>query len=137
MSYLEVRHADQLGWLCDNDLLLVCEKSTDDDNEERTRRQRFVPQLNFNDQKWFPVQRRRPQRSSRTADDEVLSELSSLLAGREYVSEQNHHFDRKLFQQAQAAQASEEKKLHELQRRQQQHSSHLPTARKRPSKFND
>jgi hypothetical protein len=129
MSYIEIKHNDHIGWFCNNDLILVCEReifSNDvespfiDDNSIyssqiiRTRR-RYIPKVDFNDEKLFPS-------TTRINDEEILSELNSMLACREYVSKQNHFFDRKQFQQAQAAQADEEKKLEEFKKRQQEQS---------------
>jgi hypothetical protein len=100
MSYSEVVHENQAGWLCNNDLLLVCERDeleqrphcslTDETPipmRTRTRR-RHVPQLDFTDRTLFPRCSRVP------VDDELVSELSSLLACREYVRTSNEYFDR-------------------------------------------
>jgi hypothetical protein len=147
MSYIEVKHNELAGWFCNNDLVLVCERETIendtnnpfmDDNKlqsiyssriRRTRR-RYVPKVNFNDEKLFPFISTKSARTTIThssnneinIDEELVSELNSMLACREYVSKQNHFFDRKQFQQAQAAQANEEKKLEEFKKREHEQS---------------
>ncbi|CAF1038798.1 unnamed protein product [Adineta steineri] len=139
MSGIEIEYNNHTGWLCNNDLILVCDReeiidnSFMDDNKlqlmNRTRR-RYIPKVNFNDKKLFPSILNRTVTHEINTDDELLSELSSMLACREYVSKQNHFFDRKQFQQAQAAQADEEKKFHEHQKRQQE-QSHIERQQRR------
>ncbi|CAF1552885.1 unnamed protein product [Adineta ricciae] len=153
MSFIEVEHDDQIGWFCNDDLILVCEREIlmdnpfmNDDQLQSMHgiRRRYVPKVDFNDKKLFPSFSIR-----KNQDDELHSELDSMLSCREYVSKQNHFFERKLFQQAQAAQADEEKKLEEYKKRREeqrkrQHLLHItrfdekryiPHVRKRPSRF--
>jgi translation initiation factor 1 (eIF-1/SUI1) len=146
MSFIEIEHNQHIGWFCNNDLILICDRETSindsdcpfmDDNKlrliqssyiNRTRRHRYIPKVNFNDEKLFPSILNKSLRSTILnlssneidTNEELLSELNSMLACREYVSKQNHFFDRKQFQQAQAAQADEEKKLEEFKKRQQE-----------------
>ncbi|CAF3260074.1 unnamed protein product [Rotaria socialis] len=146
MSYIEIQHDEHTGWLCNNDLILMCDREIfpndvnslfiDDDRlrsmySSRLHRKsrRHIPKLDFNDEKLFPSIFNRTTRITTTTnifsdeinlDEELISELNSMLDCREYVRKQNHFFDRKQFQQAQAAQADEEKKLEEFKRRQQE-----------------
>ncbi|CAF2390787.1 unnamed protein product [Rotaria sp. Silwood2] len=148
MSYIEIEHNQHTGWLCNNDLILVCDRETFtndtnslfmDDNKLQsiyssyiTRKcRRYIPKLDFNDEKLFPSISNKTTRTTTTVttnitskeikiDEELISELNSMLDCREYVSKQNHFFDRKQFQQAQAAQADEERKLEEFKKRQQE-----------------
>jgi translation initiation factor 1 (eIF-1/SUI1) len=146
MSYIEIEHNEHIGWFCDNDLVLICDRETFtndsdspfmDDNKLRSiysscvsqsRRHRHIPKVDFNDKKLFPSLSNKSTRSvisnitphDINTDEELISELKSMLACREYVSKQNHFFDRKQFQQAQAAQADQEKKLEEFKKRQQE-----------------
>ncbi|CAF1079011.1 unnamed protein product [Rotaria sordida] len=145
MSYIEIEHNEHTGWFCNNDLILICDQETFindtnspfmDDNKLQsiysthiTRKcRRHIPKLDFNDKKLFPYISNKTIRTTITnissneinIDEELLSELNSMLDCREYVSKQNHFFDRKQFQQAQAAQADEEKKLEEFKKRQQE-----------------
>ncbi|CAF0896750.1 unnamed protein product [Rotaria sp. Silwood1] len=149
MSYIEVQHDEHIGWFCNNDLILVCDRETFnnennspfmDDNKLQsiyssfiTRKcRRHIPKLDFNDEKLFPSRSHKTTRTTTTItnitsneinlDEELISELNSMLDCREYVSKQNHFFDRKQFQQAQAAQADQEKKLEEFKKRQQEQS---------------
>jgi len=133
MSFIEIEYNDHTGWFCNNDLVLHCDRETSiididkpfmDDNKlqsiysshiNHTRRRRHIPKVDFNDEKLFP------SKSNRTTnlDEELLSELNSMLACRKYVSKQNRFFDRK---QCQQAQVDEEKKLEEFRKRQQEQS---------------
>lgn len=146
MSYIEIEFNEQSGWLCSKDLMLICDRATCineiassfmDDHKlqsvysSRTTRKcrRYIPKVDFNDEKLFPSISNRITRTTTNQytneviiDDELVSELNSMLACREYVSKQNHYFDRKKFQEAKAAQAEEEKKLEEYKRRQQEQS---------------
>jgi hypothetical protein len=127
-------------------------QSISSSHRNRIRRRRYIPKVDFNDEKLFPSTIRM------NIDEEILSELNSMLACREYVSKQNHFFDRKQFQQAQAAQADEEKKFEDFKKRQQeqnrierqqrrrQHPSYIsrfdekryvPSIRKKLYKFHD
>jgi hypothetical protein len=162
MSYIEIEYNEHTGWFCNNDLILICERETFSNDVEnpfmddnliyssqiiRTRR-RYIPKVDFNDEKLFPSTTRI---NDINIDEELLSELNSMLACREYVSKQNHFFDRKQFQQAQAAQADEEKKLEEFKKRERpqrrrQHPSYIsrfdekryvPSIRKKFYKFHD
>jgi len=162
MSYIDIEHNNHTGWFCNNDLILICERETFSNDVEspfidnnssqiiRTRR-RYIPKVDFNDEKLFPSTTRI---NNINIDEELLSELNSMLACREYVRKQNHFFDRKQFQQAQAAQADEEKKLEEFKKRQheqnkigrRQHPSYVsrfdekryvPSIRKKLYKFHD
>ena len=144
MSYIEIEYDKHIGWFCNNDLLLICDPETlknetespfMDDNRLQTiyaltqtrRRQRHIPTVNFNDEKLFPLLLSKTTRTTTSNvlnkgingyDEELISELNSMLDCREYVRKQNHFFDRKQFQQAQAAQVDEEKKLVEFRKRQ-------------------
>ncbi|UJR10718.1 hypothetical protein I4U23_014908 [Adineta vaga] len=153
MSFIEVEYCEQSGWFCNNDLILICERemNLDDSNnffmtdrklQSITRNhRRSIPNVDFNDRKLFPSLSTRITRvARRNQDDELRSELDSMLSCREYVSKQNHFFDRKQFQQAQAAQAEEEKKLEEyIKRREEQRkrtrSDEKRYIRKKPSRF--
>jgi hypothetical protein len=148
MSFIEIEYNEHTGWFCNNDLILICDRETFpndteslfmDDNKLQTRR-RYIPKVNFNDEKLFPS-----MNISMNNNEELLSELNSMLAGREYVRKQNDFFDRKQFQQAQAAQAEEEKKFQDLKKR-RQHPSYIsrfdekryvPTMRKKFYRFHD
>lgn len=173
MSYIEIEQNKNIGWFCNNDLILISEReiNNNDNNESlfmddnrlqlicslhRTRiRRRYIPKVDFNDEKLFPSITRM---NDKNTNEDILSELNSMLACREYVSKQNHFFDRKQFQKAQAAQADEEKKLEEFKKRQheqnkierqqrrRQHPSYVsrfdekryvPSIRKKLYKFHD
>ncbi len=132
MSYIEIEYNEHTGWFCNNDLILICDReifsndaqspfmndnklqSLSSSNITRTHR-RYIPKIDFNDEKLFPCTRR--MNNNRNIDEELVSELNSMLACREYVRKQNHFFDRKLFQQAQADQ---EKKLEEFKKYQEE-----------------
>lgn len=95
MSYIEI---EKHSWFCHNDLLLVCEREKSfeenaslfmSDDQLQIRRHRFIPTVNFNDEKLFSSLKRR-----KNFDDEVKSELNSLLACREYSRKQNPFYDR-------------------------------------------
>jgi hypothetical protein len=122
MTYIEIEHQQSTGWFCNDDLILICDREVsfndsdspfmDDRKLQKLTRtcRRYIPRVDFKDAKLFP--------SIIRFNDEIQLELNSMLACREYVSKQNHFFDRKQFQRAQAAQAEEEKKLEEYQKRQ-------------------
>jgi hypothetical protein len=139
MSYIEIEHNQHTGWFCNDDLILICDREIFIDDGEcefmddrklqkmtRTCR-RYIPKVDFNNEKLFPS----TIRMNISINEEIQSELNSMLACREYVSKQNHFFDRKQFQQAQAAQAEEEKKLEEFQKR--QHEQNKIRRRQHPS----
>ena len=117
MSHIEVVHDRVIGWFCDDDLLLVSEREAFDststcslmsDSQLQSicsaffarKSRRFVPKIDFNDVKLFPSSLNPSKRvpiAHRRAnlDDELVSELDSMLACREYVRKQNHYSDRK------------------------------------------
>jgi hypothetical protein len=146
MSFIEIEYNKQTGWFCNNDLILICDRETFptdteslfmDDNKLQIRR-RYIPKVDFNDEKLFPS-----MNISRNNNEELISELNSMSAGREYVRKQNDFFDRKQFHQA--AQAEEEKKFQDLKKRRQHPSyisrfdekRYIPTIRKKFSRFHD
>ena len=112
MTQIEVVHDRLIGWLCDDDLLLVSDREAFDatttcslmsDSQLQSicsalfarKSRRFVPKIDFNDVKLFPS-KRMPMAHRRTnLDDELVSELDSMLACREYVRKQNHYSDRR------------------------------------------
>jgi hypothetical protein len=139
MTYIEIEHKQSIGWFCNDDLILICDREIFlDDNTEslfmndrklqkltRTSR-RYIPKVNFNDEKLFPSITRMNEKKF---DEEIQSELNSMLACREYVRKQND--DRKQFQRAQAAQVDEEKKFEEFQK--YQHELNKIRRRQHPS----
>ena len=156
MSFIEIEYNQHTGWLCNDDLFLICDREIILDDVEslfmsdrklqtitRTHR-RYIPKVDFNDEKLFPSN----TRINPSLNEEILSELNSMLACREYVRKQNHFFDRK------QAQAEEEKKLVEFQKhqdeqnklRRRQHPSYIsrfdekryiPSIRKKIYQFHD
>lgn len=105
MSYIEVIHENVLGWLCAEDLFLVCEEEKKENQSENIFideieyqrfkiRHRFIPKINFNDENLFPKLSKKSLNRS-NENDEVLLELNSLLDCREYVRKSNFYLDRK------------------------------------------
>lgn len=156
MTAIEIEYNEQNGWFCNNDLILVCEQEIFNDSIDALfmddyklqskyssclsrKNRRHIPKLDFNDEKLFPTVANKTLHAAVTnisshvvnIDDELISELNSMLDCREYVSKQNHFFDRKQFQQAQAVQADEEKKMEEFRKRQQEQSKNERQQRRR------
>lgn len=138
MSFIEVIVAgsDHQGWLCNDDLLLHCHREnfhpTDDLFIDRIPQfRRFVPQLDFSNEKVF---RSFPMKSSTTHrnhfdDEDLLSELNSLLDCREYVRQTNQYSERK-------EQIPSKKKFEQYSSRQRRIDDERSKKRK-ASKFHD
>lgn len=104
MSFCEViavNSQNQRGWLCNDDLFLDCQRENFNENDHifidenhhgsAIVQRRFVPQLDFSNRKVFPS-----MNSNRSKFDEDLrSELKSLLDCHEYVRQTNHYSERK------------------------------------------
>lgn len=106
MSSIEVNHQQLFtGWFCQNDLFLHCHREECLTNElfemivdNSIRRHRYIPHVDFTDEKLFPKIPRITTRKN-FDDDNLRAELNSMLAGREYIRKGrlDHHKRRRVY----------------------------------------